>query len=371
MRISTGSSTTIIPRTQAYKSPVKMNSAVVLVGVIGFVTLLVLSLGTREALRFTMENIRWGIIGAGRIAHTFVQDMPATGNGIVQAVAARNGAAAKEFCARYEIPTAHEGYEALYADANIDAIYVATPHTLHLQHSSDALRAGKAVLCEKPITVNAQECEQLIGVAAETSSYLMEAMWTWFLPAIQKAKEWVDAGRIGKIVQIQSDFGYPQDYGAQKREYNAELAGGCLLEMGVYPVAFTALFADADPDDISVVARHAPNGVEDDVVAIFNYADFVATIGTSFRTKLRNWAYIIGEDGYIAIPNFWCANECQLWVLDDQVDQFSDGRSTNGFVYQTKSVNDDLIAGRAQSEIMPLAASLRFQRHMDWIRSKF
>jgi predicted dehydrogenase len=89
---------------------------------------------------------------------------------------------------------------------------------------------------------------------------LMEAMWTWFLPAIQKAKEWVDAGRIGRIVQIQSDFGYPQVYGAEKREYNAELAGGCLLEMGIYPVAFTALFAGEDPDDISVVARHAPNG---------------------------------------------------------------------------------------------------------------
>ena len=144
----------------------------------------------------------------------------------------------------------------------------------------------------------------MINVAAETSGYLMEAMWTWFLPAIRKAKEWVDAGRIGKIVQIQSDFGYPQVYSSDKREYAAELGGGCLLEMGVYPVALTALFTDADPAEISVVARYAPNGVEDDVVATFNYENFVATLGTSYRAKLRNWAYIVGEDGYIAIPDF-------------------------------------------------------------------
>ena len=119
--------------------------------------------------------VRWGIVGAGRIAHTFVQDMAATGNGAVQAIAARNGAAAGEFSSGYGIPTSHEGYDALYADNDIDAIYIATPHTLHLQHAGDALRAGKAVLCEKPITVNADECRHLIGVAAETSSYLMEA----------------------------------------------------------------------------------------------------------------------------------------------------------------------------------------------------
>jgi predicted dehydrogenase len=318
-----------------------------------------------------MTDIRWGIVGAGRIAHTFVQDMPATGNGSVQAIAARSGESAHSFARQYEITTAYEGYDALYADPNIDAIYIATPHTLHLQHAGDALRAGKAVLCEKPITINADECEQLIKVADETSAYLMEAMWTWFLPAVRKAKEWVDAGRIGKIVQIQSDFGYPQIYSPDKREYDSDLAGGCLLEMGVYPVALTALFSDADPVEISVVSRQAPNGVEDGVVATFDYNDFVATIGTSFRAKLRNWAYIIGEDGYVAIPDFWRAKECQLWVLDDMVDRFDDGRSTNGFDYQTRAVNDDLLAGRRQSETIPLAASLRFQRHMDLIRSRF
>jgi predicted dehydrogenase len=297
--------------------------------------------------------------------------MPATSTGIVQAVAARSGQRAQEFADQYGIPAAHEGYEALYSDPNVDAVYVATPHTFHLQNSCDALRVGKAVLCEKPVTINAEECQQLINVAEETSGYLMEAMWTWFLPAIRKAKEWVDDGRIGNIVRIQSDFGYPLPYAADRREYNADLAGGCLLEMGIYPVALTALFANGDPDEISVISRHAPNGVDDDVVATFRYPDCVATIGTSFRAKLRNWAFIIGEDGYVAIPNFWRASECQHWVLDEMVDRFDDGRSTNGFDYQIESVNVDLAAKRTQSETMPLAASLRIQQHMDRIRSKF
>ena len=98
----------------------------------------------------------------------------------------------------------------------MDAVYIATPHTSHLQNASDALQRGKAVLCEKPITVNATECQQLIDTAGQSSTYLMEAMWTWFLPAIRRAKEWVDAGRIGKIVRIHSDFGYPQEYHPDK-----------------------------------------------------------------------------------------------------------------------------------------------------------
>ena len=318
-----------------------------------------------------MDKVRWGIVGAGSIARTFASDMSACKAGTLQSVAARDGASAAGFAKRYGIPNAHEGYEALYADPDVDAVYVATPHTLHLQNSGDALCAGKAVLCEKPITVNAAECRQLMQLADEHSAYLMEAMWTWFLPAIRKAKEWVDAGRIGRIVRIHSDFGYPKAYDAVSRVYDAELAGGCLLEMGVYPVALTALFSKADPIGVSVVARHAPNGVEDDVVATFEFDDFVATLATSFRAKLRNWAYVVGEKGYVAIPDFWRAEECQLWVLDEMVDRFRERRKTGGFDYQIDAVNDDLLKGRTQSEIVPLAASLRFQQQMDRIRSCF
>lgn len=120
---------------------------------------------------------------------------------------------------------------------------------------------------------------------------------------------------------------------------------------------------------MSVVARRAPNGVEDDLVAVFDYDDCAATLGTSYRAKLPNRACIIGEDAYIDIPNFWRADECRLWVIDDIVDHFDDGRLTQGFNYQMDSVNDDLLAGRTESSIVTLADSLRFQRHMDQMRS--
>lgn len=318
-----------------------------------------------------MTTIRWGIVGAGNIAHTFAQDVTATKHGVLRAVASRNGDNARAFAQRYSAPDAHTGYDALYANPNVDAIYVATPHALHLQHASDAMRAGKAVMCEKPITTNAAECEALTRVSHETGAYLMEAMWTWFLPAIRTAKEWVDAGRIGRIVQIRADFGYPMAYSPTSRVYDADLGGGCLLDLGVYPVAIAALFTGRDPESVSVVARHAPNGVEDDLVTVFDYDDCVATLVSSFRAKLPNRACIIGEDAYIEIPNFWRADEARLWVLDEIVDHFDDGRSTHGFNYQIDSVNDDLLAGRTESTVVTLGDSLRFQRHMDWIRTSY
>ena len=318
-----------------------------------------------------MERIRWGIIGAGRIAHTFVRDARLTDHGVVQAVAAREGAAARAFAEQHDIPDAHTGYDALYESDRVDAVYVATPHSLHLQHASDALHAGKAVLCEKPLTTSAEECRQLIDVANSSGSYLMEAMWTWFLPAIRRAKDWVDAGRIGERRHIKADFGYPLPYTPDSRAYNAELAGGCLLDMGVYPVALVALFVARDPESINVIARYAPNGVEDDVVALLDYPDFVASIATSFRCKLPNSACIVGDEGYIVIPDFFRARECQLWVLDDLVERFEVNRDGNGFEYEIDAVNRDLIAGRRQSGIVPLSESLRFQVYMDRIRAGF
>ncbi len=278
-----------------------------------------------------MKKVRWGILSTGRIAHQFAQDMAHVDNGELVAVAARNREAAVAFAERHQIPRAHAGYDALIADPQVDAIYVATPHTLHFAHSAAALRAGKAVLCEKPLATSFAECEALFDIARGSGSYLMEGMWTYFLPAIQVARRWVSEGRIGRIRHIKADFGYPLlPFDANRREYDATLAGGCLLEMGIYPIALAWLFLEQEPMSVQVVARHAPNGVEDDVSMLFEYASCTATLGTSFRAKLQNWAYVIGEDGYIAIPDFWRARECMLYRLDERIDHFDDGRDVAG-----------------------------------------
>ena len=318
-----------------------------------------------------MSQVRWGILGAGRISHTFARDIAHCANATVVAVAARSLADAQRFQRDYDIPRAHGGYDGLYADPDVDAIYIATPHTHHAGQSRAAMRAGKSVLCEKPLTATPRECRELMDVAAESGAFLMEAMWTWFLPAIRKAQEWVTAGRIGRVTHIKADFGYPLPYDPARREWDSALGGGCLLEMGVYPVAIADLFMQATPDQLSVRAHLAPNGVEDDVVAVFGYEDRTATLATSYRCKLPNWAYVIGEDGYIAIPDFWRATECSLYRLDERVDHFEDNRAASGFEFQIEAASADILAGRVESPIVLLAASLRFQERMAEIRARF
>jgi predicted dehydrogenase len=323
-----------------------------------------------------MEKVRWGIVSTGRITHQFVQDFKYVPNGEVVAVASRSQGSADAFAGEYGIPRAYAGYERLLEDPEVDAIYIATPHTMHFQNTVDAVSAGKHVLCEKPFTINPRESEQLFQIARGSSVFVMEAMWTYFLPAIQKAQEWVRQGRIGKLRQVKADFGYPQlPFDPNRREYNAELAGGCLLEMGIYPVALAWLFMQQEPTGMQVVAHKAPNGVEDDVVMVFEYGEAsegaVATLGTSFRSKLQNWAYIIGEEAYIAIPNFWRANECSLYHLDSRIDHFTDGRTSLGFNYETIASNEDMLAGRQQNSTMPWDTTLRLQQHMASVRNLF
>ena len=137
------------------------------------------------------------------------------------------------------------------------------------------------------------------------------------------------------------------------------------MELGVYPVALAWLFTRADPDDIQVTARHAPNGVVDDFAMLWRYPDYTANLGASFRCKLRNWAYVVGEEGYIAIPDFWRASEALHYQLDECVEHFKDGRVSLGFDYEIRAVTADLQAGRRESAVMPLHTSLKFQEHMD------
>ena len=317
------------------------------------------------------KKVRWGIVGAGHIANTFAADMQHVENAELAAVAARKQASAKEFAQRHGINKAYEGYAALYADPDVDAVYVATPHTLHLQNASDALRAGKAVMCEKPITVSAAECQALLEVAANTENYLLEAMWTWFLPAIQQAKNWVDAGRIGELLQLRAELGYPKDFDPQSRLFDPALAGGCLLDMGVYPIAIAHFFLNRAPQDIQAVSRFADNGVDDDIAMLFDYGDCVAALATSFRCKLPNSAYVIGSEGYIEIPHAWSARECHLHVMHDRVDSFYDDRKGSGFEFQIAAASSDILLGHKQSAVVPHAASLAFQQQMDRVKATF
>ncbi|MFD2166992.1 Gfo/Idh/MocA family protein [Thalassotalea euphylliae] len=315
-----------------------------------------------------MKQLNWGIVSTGRIAEQFVSDMPLVNNGKVLAVAARKKSDAQAFADMHDIERAYGRYDDLFADKDIDVVYIATPHTLHFQHAHAAIMAGKHVLCEKPFTVSSEQCRQLTTLAKTRGVYIMEAMWTYFLPAIVKAKEWVEQGRIGNIKHVKADFGYPIPYDPNLREYDKKLAGGCLLEMGIYPIAIAAYFLNRDIDYWHVNGHIAPNGVEDDVIMLAELGDAKATLATSFQCKLNNFAYIIGDKGYIAIHDFWRANSCSLFVLDEEVEKFEDGRESFGFNYEAQTVGEDILSGKLESEVVTHARSLWLQTQMERVK---
>ncbi len=311
-----------------------------------------------------METVRWGIVSTAHIATSFVADAAHAPTADIVAVASRSEDRADSFARGHGIPRAYGSYDALFADPEIDAVYVATPHTLHAQNAADALRAGKAVLCEKPLTVSPDEARALIRVAEETGGYLAEAMWTHFLPAVQTALGWVRDGRIGPVRHLRADFGHRIPYDPAHRTYDLALGGGALLDLGVYPLALAHLFLDGAPTATVATARYAPNGADEEVSVLSTFPTADATITASFRWTFPNTAYVIGERGVIEIPDFFRAPEASLVVDGERVDHVVDDRAGRGYEHQIRAVSADVLAGRTQSEIMPLARSLAVQEHM-------
>lgn len=313
-----------------------------------------------------MSRVRWGIVGAGGIAGAFARDIPFADGADLVAVGSRTQEGAERFAREHGVLRAHGSYQALFDDPEVDAVYVATPHPYHLENASDALRAGKAVLCEKPLAVTPDEARRLVAVAEATGGHLTEAMWTHFLPALQTARRWIDEGRLGDLLRVQANFGVNHGYDPDSRLYDPGLGGGVLLDMGVYPVSLAWFVLQRHPEAVAAWGHRAPTGVEDDVVMRFDYADgAVATLSASFRGWLSNDAYVVGTEGTIHIPDFFRARSCTLLDGEDPVETFEDDRAGLGYEYEIEAVSADIRAGRQQSAVVPWAASLAFQDHMD------
>ncbi len=315
-------------------------------------------------------TLRWGILATGSICRQFAADLKYVDGATIAAVASRTIANAEDFAHTFGAARFYGNYDALFADPDVDIIYIGTPHPFHEENAIAAMRSGKHVLCEKPLCVTLESARRMIDVSIETGQYLMEAMWTWFLPAIRQAQIWIAEGRIGEIRHIKADFGYPQIYDPVGRMYNPDLGGGALLDMGIYPVAFAWMFHKAMPHAIQVTGRRAPSGVDDDFTAILEYPDHTATLTSSFRCKLQNWATIIGTNGTITIPDFWCAREAYLYENDTCVDHFKDGRKSQGLAFQASVVTQDIAQGLHQPSIVTHADTVGFQEIMAAIQAK-
>ncbi len=319
------------------------------------------------------QSIKWGIVGCGGIAGKFAADLALTQHGKLVAVGSRSQEKAEQFAAAHGAARAYGDYDQLVTDSEVDVVYVATPHPYHLENAMAAIDAGKHVLCEKPIALNAQQTQQMITAAEAKGVFLMEAMWTRFFPAITQVRKWIASGKIGGVLAVEADFGIHFKVGPEHRIFNPRLGGGALLDLGIYPISFASMIYGSQPERIVSTVHFAETGVDDQAVIAFEYAGgATAALSTSSRVAMRNEARIFGSKGAIIVhPLFLHADRLTLH-LDGKdaktVDYPYDG---NGMHFEAEHVHQCLKKGTLQSDIMPLTESLAIMQTMDAIRQQW
>lgn len=317
-----------------------------------------------------MKTIRWGIIGAGRISSTFATALTSMENTKLVAIASRDLTRAKNFAERFHLDKAYGSYEELAMDPDIDVIYIGTPHTEHMANAALCLQHKKAVLCEKPFTVNAKDTEYLIRLAKENKVFLMEAMWTKFHPVTNQVKAWIAEGRIGKVNYMDIAFGYQSPFNMESRSYNPYLAGGALLDVGIYPITYAIHLLDKMPDEVISNAVIGRSNVDEINTIIFKYKEgILANLSSAVASNLGHDAFIVGDEGSILIPEFWHAQKAEMLDREGKlIETASIPFMINGYEYEAMEANSCLREGSLESKINPLQDTLDILKLMDDIR---
>ncbi|HZG57932.1 Gfo/Idh/MocA family oxidoreductase [Paenibacillus sp.] len=318
------------------------------------------------------EKIKWGIIGPGNIAQKFALDLELSTTSEIAAVGSRSLERAVAFGEQFDVPNQYGSYEEVARDPAVDIVYVATPHTMHYEHTLLCLQAGKHVLCEKPFAINARESAHLIEIARQRGLFLMEAMWVRYLPAMTKVREWLKADLIGEARIVKADYGICIDWDPKHRLFDPELGGGALLDLGVYPISFASMVYGEQPEQIFSTARIGETGVDEQFSLLFSYpGGKSAVINSGTRLKTPHEAYILGTKGSIRIPVFPSGRRAELVVNDKIVDVFEDSSEGRGSRYEAEEAVRCLRSGRTESAVMPLDETLGVMRTMDRIRREW
>ena len=328
-----------------------------------------------------MTEFAWAIVGPGRIAHRFAEAVYQLPGTHVRSVLGRNAGRVGTFVADWSRPgkpppRAVPDLDALLRDASIDAVYVATPHSSHAGFIRECLLAGKPVLCEKPLVPNLAVARDLVALARERRVFLMEALWTRFLPVYARVRDWLDRGAIGKVQAIQSSFCFHRPYDPGSRLFSAELAGGSLLDIGIYNVAVTrwvlesALGACPDPMSLHVEGARAPTGVDQRAAATIVFpGGVVSQFVCAFDGTADNSLRIFGDGGWICLrPRFWEATEAVLSRLDQPPETAQAPFRINGFEEEIEETIRCVRAGLTESARMPQDETLAIVGWLDELR---
>ena len=320
-----------------------------------------------------MSNMyRWGIVGPGRIARKFADALNHIENAKLQAVASTNAQRAKDFAQKYYATNYYDSYEQLFSDDTVDIVYVATTHNFHCYNTLDALKAKKHVLCEKPMAVNASQVKQMINSAQSNKVFLMEAMWTRFLPMMAEARDIIKKGTIGQPQLLHADFGVKFNFDPQSRAYNPNLAGGALLDLGVYCLALASMIFGR-PNNILSTIKMADTGVDERSTVLLEYDNAkVAVLFQALDVETPKQALIIGTEGSIALHPMWMAGSDYTLKLNNGTEKtYNANTHENGFIYQIMAVHESLNAGKTQCDLMGLDETLTIAETMDTLRAQW
>lgn len=308
------------------------------------------------------EEIRWGVVGPGRIAEKVVQDFAYVDGARVVAVASRSAERAQEFANRHGVTRAYGSYSALLADPDVDVLYVATTHAQHHAVALAALDAGKALLVEKSFTATPQGAAEVVDLARRTGVFVMEGIWTRFMPAVVTLRKLISDGAIGEVRAVQAELGSLWAFDPAHRLFDPAVGGGALLDMGVYTVAFAQMLL-GNPESVTARGSTFPTGVDAEAGLLLGFSGGrFALLTVSLRCRLPGAARIIGTTGTIDVhPRFHQPDGFVLHREGAEPETFTRPRLGRGYAHELVEVNECLRAGRTESAVMPLADTLAVQ----------
>lgn len=315
------------------------------------------------------DTIRWGILATGGIASAFTKDLKLAPGAEVVAVGSRTEESAKAFAEAHDIPRAHGSWAELAADPDVDIVYVANTHNAHHAAAEVCLKAGKAVLCEKPLTLNTAQAQSLVDLAGERGLFFMEAMWMRTVPAILKMNELIADGAIGPVRSVHADFGLGGPFDPEHRLRNPDLAGGGLLDLGVYPVSFAHMILGA-PETVQVSGWKTPEGVDAMAGLVLGYERAIALLSCGIEASSPCIASVGGPLGHIEVSHPFFRPGALRLTRGGEVEDFTVAYEGHGMVHEAVEAMRCMRAGLTESPLVPWRATLEVMGVLDEARRR-
>lgn len=317
-------------------------------------------------------TVQFGVLGCGGISNRFASVLRTAEGAQLYASAARDISRAEAFSQKYGAQKAYGSYEELACDPNIDIVYIGLTHNFHYDAAKLCILAGKAVMCEKPFFITKREAEELYTLAKERGVLIMEAMWSRFVPAYVKAKEWIKGGKIGQVKYCDASFCYRIPFDPAHRLFDPALAGGSLFDAGVYPIEYISGMLEEHPIEITGVAQPCPTGVDEYAAMCMRFASgAVATLACGYTASSVRNARFFGTDGYVEVYDFLGARKCARFDEKGNMIEAFETSFEDGFIFEIRHIIELYKSGKKESDVIPMADTIACADAFDKLRNQW